>query len=278
MRHVMLHLGYGADLRVDDLRGRLESRTGQPPSFDDIESYLVRLDYGQIAMASASMANVMNQYVFAAPDAPLKKLTVSIEGQELVQTGVLKKGISVPFKIRASIAVTPDGRLRIHPTSLKAAGFVSKRVLDFFGLQLARLVRLKDTRGVAIDGDDLLLSPQEMLPPPRIQGRLTHASLEGGQIVLQFGDGAAHGVEPPVRSAVNYMYYRGGTLRFGRLTMTDTDLLLLDDDPGDPFDFDPHRYVDQLVAGYSKTTRGGGLIVHMPDADDLVRGGPRTTS
>ena len=44
--------------------------------------------------------------------------------------------LPVPFQLRASIGVTPDGRIRVHPTSMKAAGFVSKRVLDFFGLEL----------------------------------------------------------------------------------------------------------------------------------------------
>lgn len=65
------------------------------------------------------------------------------------------------------------------------------------------------------------------------------------------------------------MYYRGGTLRFGKLTMTDTDLLLVDADQTDPFDFSPERYNDQLVAGYSKNTRAHGLIVYMPDLNDL---------
>jgi hypothetical protein len=68
------------------------------------------------------------------------------------------------------------------------------------------------------------------------------------------------------------MYYRGGTLRFGKLTMADTDLLLVDADQKDPFDFSPERYNDQLVAGYSKNTRAHGLIVYMPDLNDLGSG------
>jgi hypothetical protein len=61
------------------------------------------------------------------------------------------------------------------------------------------------------------------------------------------------------------MFYRGGVLRFGKLTMNDTDMRLVDADPTDPFDFFPDHYKDQLVAGYSKTTATGGLIVYMPD-------------
>ena len=69
----------------------------------------------------------------------------------------------------------------------------------------------------------------------------------------------------PDREAANYMYYRGGVLRFGKLTMHDADLFIVDASPEDPFDFFLQRYVRQLVAGTSRTTPDLGLIVVMPD-------------
>jgi hypothetical protein len=68
------------------------------------------------------------------------------------------------------------------------------------------------------------------------------------------------------------MQYRGGVLRFGKLTMGDADMQSIDADPSDPFDFDPARYVRQPVAGYSKNTADGGLRVYMPDFDEAARG------
>ena len=53
--------------------------------------------------------------------------------------------------------------------------------------------------------------------------------------------------------------------------MTETDLELVDEDPGDPFDFSIDRWNDQLVAGYSKITPQSGLKEHMPDFNDLPR-------
>jgi hypothetical protein len=66
------------------------------------------------------------------------------------------------------------------------------------------------------------------------------------------------------------MHYRGNVLRFGRLTMRDTDLRLVDADARDPFEFSPSAYVKQLVAGYSKNAADGSLRVYMPDLDDLT--------
>jgi len=54
------------------------------------------------------------------------------------------------------------------------------------------------------------------------------------------------------------MYFRGGRLRFGKLTMQDTDLMLVDAAPADPFRFNLAEYARQLVAGYSKTLRTRG--------------------
>jgi hypothetical protein len=194
-----------------------------------------------------------------------------------VQTGSLHKGINVPFTMRATVAVMPDGRLRLHPTSLKAAGFLGQRVLDFFGLELERLVKTKPESGLTVEGDDLVLDPERMMPPPQIRGHVTSVWLRNGSLVLQFGDPKQAGISPPIRVA-NYMYYRGGTLRFGKLTMEDTDLLLVDADPGDPFDFSPAEYTRQLVAGYSKNTEAKGLIVYMPDANKARQGVAVATS
>lgn len=277
MRNVNLHVGYGVELQIADLRGHLEGIKPTGPSFDDIESYVMDVDYARVAMPEASLTNLMNQWVFAGDDAPIKKLAIKIESNEMVQSGVLKKAISVPFTMRATIAIAPDGRLRVHPTSLKAAGFLSKRVLDFFGLDLEKLIKVKGDRGVTVDGDDLLLDPARMLPPPRMRGRVTKTWMEPGRLMLQFGDAAKPGIDPPLKAA-NYMYYRGGTLHFGKLTMVDADLMLTDDNPRDPFDFSPAKYEEQLVAGYSKNTRAHGLVVHVPDAKDIAKAGSRKPS
>ena len=67
------------------------------------------------------------------------------------------------------------------------------------------------------------------------------------------------------RSGGNYVYYHGGVLRFGKLTMTNSDLKIFDANPKDPFDFSIDHYNQQLVAGYSKSTPKYGLVAHVPD-------------
>jgi hypothetical protein len=45
--------------------------------------------------------------------------------------------------------------------------------------------------------------------------------------------------------------------------MQDTDMVLIDMNPEDPFDFFLDHYKEQLVAGYTKTTPSFGLRVYM---------------
>ena len=271
MRNIALHVDARTILNVRRLRGQLIStKPGEPPVFDDKNSFIVKIDSAEIAMRVESLSQLMNGYVFNYKGAPLEKLQVTTEGANLRIKGTLKKGVSVPFTIVSSAHVDPDGSLRLHPQSIKTLGIPSKGLLDFIGLDLQKLIKVNADRGVRIDGDDFILQPNRLLPPPRIDGHLQAVRIEPGTVVQVFGPGTAKPLSPPEPNT-NYMYYRGGVLRFGKLTMSDTDMELIDQHPQDPFDFFQDRYEEQLVAGYSKNTRAHGLKVYMPDYASLRR-------
>jgi hypothetical protein len=49
------------------------------------------------------------------------------------------------------------------------------------------------------------------------------------------------------------------------MTMRDADLRIVDQDPGDAFEFSVDRLNDQLQAGYAKLQADGGLTMHVHD-------------
>jgi hypothetical protein len=265
MRNVDLHVDEATIVAVRRLRGELISmRPGQPPVFDDKNSFRVRVDSAEIAISAGSLSNLLNRFTFAYEGSPISDLAVTTEEGRLRITGRLRHGLPVPFVVVAEPLVDPDGSLRLKTVSAKAFSFVPKRLMSLFGIKFADLVRLNDRPGVRVDRDDFVLSAEGLVPPPRIEGRLQQVRVERDRLVQLFGPGRAAALRPPDPSA-NYMYYRGGVLRFGKLTMTDTDMELIDQNPEDPFDFFQDRYADQLVAGYSKNTEAKGLEVFMPD-------------
>jgi hypothetical protein len=157
---------------------------------------------------------------------------------------------------------------------MKAAGVPAKGLLGLFGLELDDVMDIKKRRGVEVQDNDIVIAPGGVLPPPEIVGRLTRAALRGDRLVQTFED-ASNGrparLVPPSPSSRNYIYFGGGVITFGKLTMQDADLQLIDTDPQDPFDFSPARYNAQLVAGYSKNTPAKGLKTYMPDLNDLQK-------
>jgi len=271
MVNVNIHLDPELVLHIRHLTGKfLATKKGQPPAFDDKLSYIIAVDSGEIGVSMASMTHAMNTYVFGEPDAPLKNLRLSAEGSQIRQEGTLKKGsIGIPFEIVGTISATPDGKIRIHPTQMKAAHLPVKGLLKLFGLDMAKLINTRKAKGVSVDDNDFILDPARMLPPPQMRGRVTAVRVQGDEIIQIFGVEKRDSASEQPHS--NYMAYRGGILRFGRLTMNDADMQLIDADPTDPFDFFPDHYNDQLVAGYSKTTASGGLRVYMPDYDKISK-------
>jgi hypothetical protein len=270
MVNVNIHLDPVLILHIHHLSGQfLPTKKGQPPAFDDKLSYIVAIDSAEIGVTAASMSHALNTYVFGAPDAPLKNLTLSIQGNQIKQAGTLNKGIGIPFEMTGTMSATADGRIRIRPTQVKAVHLPVEGVMKLFGLDMAKLVNTRNSKGVSVEGNDIILDPARMLPPPMMRGRITAVRIESDEIIQIFGTERARQAGKP--SINNYMSYRGGVLRFGKLTMINTDMQLIDADPSDPFDFFPDHYQDQLVAGYSKTTASGGLLVYMPDYDKISK-------
>lgn len=92
-------------------------------------------------------------------------------------------------------------------------------------------------------------------------------ALRGDKILLTFSPEHASS-KLNLRSGCggkNFIAIKGGTVRFGKLTMDDSDLELVDTDSRDPFDFSIDHYKEQLEAGYSKITPKFGLCAYVPD-------------
>ncbi len=272
MINVNIRLDPQMMLQIRHLSGKLVSTDkGKTPSFDDKLSYIIDVDSAEIAVSTASMTHMMNTYVFGEPNAPLRHLKLSIEKGQVKQEGTINKGPGISFETIGDMSATPDGKVRIHPTKMKAAHLPAKGLMKLFGLDMAELINTKNTRGIHIDDNDIILDASQALPPPKMRGKVTSVRIEGDQIVETFG--TAKPDAAPKTPASNYMAYRGGILKFGRLTMTDLDMRLVDADPKDPFDFSPDHYNQHLVAGYSKTTASGGLVVFMPDYTKISASG-----
>lgn len=269
MKNVMYHFRGPIAVHIMRLRGTLTPTTpGAIVVFEDKNSFTLNLSSAEIAIDYNSLARVLNENVFSAAEAPIKKVTIANRGNELLIKGELHKKGDVPFEATGRLTITGDGRIRFHAEKVKAAYLPVKGLLDLLGIDLAKLINTKKVTGLSADKDDLILNPHEILPPPHIRGKVTAVRLEGSDIVQVFG--SAPSADSAIRQSGNYMAYREGNLRFGKITMYDTDLILLDMDPRDVLDFYLDHYKEQLVAGYTKMTPDLGLRVYLRDYGKLA--------
>jgi hypothetical protein len=268
LRSVDFHTGSGATLHIRKLRGEiLPTEKNVPPTFDDPGSFVVRIRSGEIGITAGDLANLLNRYVFDYSGAPLRDIRISIQGDRLKQKGTLIKGVPIPFEAEGKLSPTPEGSLEFQVTKIKSAHLPVKGLMDLMGAKLADVINLNQSRGVQVKGDSIILFPARIIPPPRIEGRITHVRLEREEIVQVFGEPQEEqvGALAPSVETRNYMYFRGGSLRFGKLTMRDADLEIIDTNAADPLDFNLREYTRQLVAGHIKYTPSLGLLVFMPD-------------
>ena len=274
MKHVNLRVSTDAVVGIRSLRGEVIPTTPGASAFlDSTTSFSIRITSGTVALRSADLGVILNRFVFGYKGSPLRKLQVRMDGTPLVPKGVMRKGVDLSFEITSSLSLTDSGWIRLHPTKVRVLGVNGQSLLNALGLELDDLLDLSGSTAARVKGDDIYLDPTKILPPPAIAGRLVSVRVDGDELVQEFArlpeDSLFDRYARADSTAPNYLFFRGGRLRFGRLEMRDTQLQILDLDPSDPFDLYLAEYNRQLVAGYSRNRQDLSLQAFFPDFTDL---------
>jgi hypothetical protein len=270
MKNVVYHYTEPIAVHIIQLQGYLlPVKPGATVVFDDKNSFTLALSWGEISISCDALAQVLNENVFSASDAPIKNLSIESKNNQLTIKGKLPQKANVTFETIGTATADPDGRIRLHADHIKAAHLPVKGLLDLFEIDIASLIDTHKVQGVAVDKDDILLDPEKILPPPYIKGKVTAVRVQGNEIVQTFGTPETTNFAANQRG--NYIAFRHGEMQFGKLTMHNADLIMIDMDPRDPFDFFLDHYQDQLVAGYSKSTPQYGLRAYTRDYNKLKR-------
>jgi hypothetical protein len=279
MQNVDFYVDPEIPLRISKLRGKMRSRNGGTVMFDDKRSFVIEVESAEAGLTGPALSTLLNKYVFNYRGSPITNLKVTTSGNQIIQKGTLHKVAALPFEITATLSITSDGRIRIHPTRTEIIGLHVDKLMSGLGLPLDKIINLSKAKGATVRGNDIYLSPTVIIPPPEIKGRVSGVRVENGMVVMTFGSPASMAMSAiPDTTVRNYMYYRGGTLQFGKLMMLDADLLITELDTADPFRFDLDRYKPQLVAGYSRTLQSEALEVWMRDIDKLGKSSIDVTS
>jgi hypothetical protein len=269
-----LKLEKGPDFRVyvSWVRGQMvRTRRDDDPSFDDLESFNLVIADGVLRANIGDIAHFLNTN--SPPNSPLRNITLSGDGDQISLRGTLHKIVALPIELVGTISAEPENQIRVHVTKLNVLKIPMKGLLGGFRVTLADFFHAPSLPGVQITGNDIIFDPLKLLPPPHIRGRLTSVRIVNPDLEEVYGDAAQDAAH--VEQWRNFLRLKGGTLDFGKLTMHDVDLIMIDISNDAWFDLDLAHYQDQLVNGYTRMTPQAGLQIFMPDLDQLKSGKTR---
>jgi hypothetical protein len=240
-------------------------RPNEPFIPANMNDYVIHIHTGDISLDDASMTALFNKYVFNGPNSPLTDLKIANNGNgKISMTGTLHKGIPIPFSLTGALSPDGKGRLVLKPETVKSAGIPVKGLMDAIGLDMARLIS-SQSPGLAIDGDNIVLQPCKLLPPPSVDGFAVGATVRAGQVTMSFDDQVRRPYpELPEPDARNFLFMYGGNILINNHLITDAKLQEIDMTPEDPMYFYMPTYREQLAAGFVVGDHGN-TIAYLPD-------------
>ena len=266
--NLMLRKGPDFRIYVRWLRGQMvRTRRGVNPTFDDPESFLLEIKSGVVRANIGDIGNFLNAGGVA--NSPLRDISLLADSDQIKPRGTLHKVISMPVEMLGAVAATSDNRIQVHVTKLSVLKVPLKGLLGGLNISVSDLFHPKGIAGIEVSGNDIFFDTLKLLPPPHIHGQLTKVRVVTPDIEEVYGN--AEEDVTRVQQWRNFLRLSEGTIDFGKLTMRQVDLTMVDLSDDAWFDLDLNNYQTQLVNGYTRMTPEAGLQIFMPDLDKLPK-------
>ena len=265
--NLMLRKGPDFRIYVRWLSGEMR-RTNKNvnPSFDEPESFVLEVQRGIIHANIGDISHYLNTGAVAG--SPLTNISLTGDGNHISVHGTIHKLlIPLPIGLDGTISPAPGGRIHLHVDRLSVLKLPVKGLLGDFHVSIADVMGKTSVAGIEASQNDLYFDTQKLLPAPHIHGTLTSIRVTNPDIEVMYGD--AQNDAARTEQWHNFLALKGGTFDFGKLTMHNVDLIMIDASKDAWFDLDLVNYQAQVVNGYTRMTPEAGLEIFMPDLDQL---------
>jgi hypothetical protein len=266
-------------LRVHRLNGKLQAvEPNVPISFDDKHSFEISVQRGRVGLKDSDLERLLNHYIFGSLMAPLRGLSVTIHGESMSIDGILFKGVPIPFWMELSVELVDRSTIKLKPTDMRISEIPGLGLMDALDITLESILDVSDYPSVDVKKNSLFLSPIEMIPLPAVNGHLEDVALNGekNEIVFELKSGKKTVTMKDFKisqkrvEGQNYMLFRKGYMRVGKIMLLEKSLQILDKSPAeDPFELFLDRYAEQLKDSRIRSLPETGLLVRMPDYSDV---------
>ncbi len=239
------------------------------------EDYLVRIHTGDLIIEQDALAKIFNKYELNYPGCPLSNLSIEAKNGKLKMSGTMRKGIPLPFEMEGSLRPNGSGQVVLTPDTVKSAGIPVKGLMNLIGLEVASLMNSRPNGGMKIDGNDIIIYPDRLLPAPAIAGFVSGVRIEAGKVIMVFDDQVRRDIPSlPEPWAPNWILMKGGNVLINNHLILDATLQMVDLNPKDPMNFCMALYREQVQAGMTVGSPDG-TIAYIPDVYDMNTPLPR---
>jgi hypothetical protein len=238
--------------------------------FDDLDSFILRLQQSIVAIQPGVLEGMFNESIFNYPGSRIRELKVTITRKDERPDVRLEGNVNVvawiPFRMDTHLLVDrKTNTLVIDVDHVKIFGFLSvTKLIKMDPFNLESMISLPPNKSLTVDGNRIMVKPFGLFPPPRVNGTMSDVTVDvdGSVIRLAF---AGDPIPAPESAAGNYVYLRGGTSQFGHFRMLETDILVLDRNQADTFSFSLAHYAEMIPRSVIDIRDTRSVRVTMPD-------------
>jgi len=255
------------------LNVRAVALKGDLVNFDDLESFRMHLQKSVVRVPPDVLGGMFNESVFNYPDSKIRDLTVTIEQSQgrnmVVLNGRINVLLWIPFTMWTQLSVDhASNTMKIDVDHLKVFKVIpATKLIHFSPLDLENLISLPPNHHLTVHENTIYVKPFGLFPPPRIDGTLASVEVNPNDVSIAFAGAAIPG---PKSNAKNYVYLRGGSAQFGHFRMIDTNILIADKNPANPFVFSILHYADLIPRSTAQLPNLATANLVMPDDNALM--------
>lgn len=237
-----------------------------PLLFDDPTSFSIQIHKGSVIISGVGLNDLMNDYVFNVPNAPIKNLKLTTGNDVLTLSGLMFRNKWIPFVMKGNITVKDGHLLYFNPNVVTVNGLDATKVLTAANVKLDELLKIK-VKGAELLGSNIILDADKLFPPPQLFMKIKNAKLTDKGLILEFDDKKPIKISQPFRPSQSHMVLLGGDVKFTRVMPINVSLQIDNIVPGKDLDFCLYRYRDQLARGYLTLNCQGEIHVFFPTPD-----------
>lgn len=241
-------------------------------NFDELSGFMVNVRNATVQISPETLQGMFNESVFNYPGSNLRDLKVGIR-QAGNRNNVMLNGslkylfLWIPFEMDTNLSVDrKTNTLVIAVNTLNVFGIIPATwLIEFKPFNLDKLLTLPPNRHLTVHQNLMMVKPFGLFPPPRVDGTISDIAVTPKLISLTFSGSDKTFQTPPDSAAPNSVYLEGGSTQFGKLGMINTQLQVIDGNPGNPFQLSLLNYRDYLPKSNVKLLPNDAVQVIMPD-------------